>query len=83
MFTRKLEAQLRYQGIPYEWQYKGQANGAAIEARAGTRFIPILETPDDWFISDTIALGPFLHDRFDEVPVKPESPAQRLLYPER
>jgi len=22
MFTRKLEAQLRYQNIPYQWQYK-------------------------------------------------------------
>jgi glutathione S-transferase len=77
MFTRKLEAQLRYQGIPYQWQYKGQENGAAVESRAGTRFIPVLETPDGWFISDTISLGPLLHDRFHEIPVIPESSAQR------
>ena len=37
MFTRKLEAQLRYQGIPYQWQYKGHENGPAIEARDGRR----------------------------------------------
>jgi glutathione S-transferase len=77
MFTRKLEAQLRYQGIPYQWQYKSQADSAAIDARAGTRFIPVLTTPDGWVVSDTIALGPFLHDRFHEVPVIPPSPAQR------
>jgi len=77
MFTLKLEAQLRYQGIPYQWQFKSQANSAEIEARAGTRFIPTLTTPDGWCISDTIALGPFLHDRFHEAPVIPQGPAQR------
>ncbi|MGI9293312.1 MAG: hypothetical protein ACR2PS_04960 [Pseudomonadales bacterium] len=77
MFTRKLEAQLRYQGIPYERQIKTQENSAAIEARGGTRFIPLLQTPDGWLISDTIALGPFLHQRFNDVPVLPETPAQR------
>lgn len=77
MFTRKLEAQLRYQNIPYQWLYKSQENGAAIEARGGTRFIPLLQTPDGWHISDTIALGPMLNDRFHEVPVLPNSPAQR------
>ncbi|MDA9625462.1 glutathione S-transferase family protein [Luminiphilus sp.] len=77
MFTRKLEAQLRYQGIPYQWQYKCQENTAAIDARAGTRFIPVLTTPDGWFISDTIALGPLLHGRFHEVPVIPRTAAQR------
>lgn len=77
MFTRKLEAQLRYQGIPYEWQIKTQDNSAAIEARVSTRFIPLLQTPDGWYLSDTIALGPFLHQRFDDVPVLPETPAQR------
>lgn len=77
MFTRKLEAQLRYQRIPYQWQLKGKENSAEIEARGGTRFIPLLQTPDGWCISDTIALGPFLHQRFNNVPVLPETSAQR------
>lgn len=77
MFTRKLEAQLRYQKIPYQWQYKSQANTAEIDARAGTRFIPVLVTPDGWIVGDTISLGPFLHDRFHEIPVIPKTPAQR------
>ena len=28
MFTRKLESQLRYQGIPFEWQLKCRNNEA-------------------------------------------------------
>jgi len=77
MFTRKLEAQLRYQGIPYEWNYKSLEKAAAIEARAGTRFIPLLETPDGWLLNDTIAIGPMLHERFIDAPVIPATPALR------
>ncbi|MFB3078477.1 MAG: hypothetical protein ACE1Y4_10775, partial [Lysobacterales bacterium] len=77
MFTRKLEAQLRYQDIPYQWQYKTLESAAAIEARAGTRFVPLLETPDGWILNDTICIGPLLHERFTEAPVIPASAAQR------
>ena len=77
MFTRKLEAQLRYQGIPFQWQLKCSENEAGINARAGTHFIPILATPDGWMISDTISIGPMLHSRFNRVPVVPAGPAQR------
>ena len=56
MFTRKLEAQLCYQKIPYRWLIKSRENTEEIEARAGTRFIPALKTPDGWVVSDTIAL---------------------------
>jgi len=77
MFTRKLEAQLRYQSIPFEWNYKSMEKAPAIEARAGTRFIPLLETPDGWLLNDTIAIGPMLHERFAEAPVIPETPALR------
>ncbi len=77
MFTRKLEAQLCYQKIPYRWLIKSRENTDEIEARAGTRFIPALKTPDGWVVTDTIALGPFLHYRFNDVPVVPSDPAQR------
>ena len=79
MFTRKLEAQLRYQGIPYVWQYKTMASASEIEARAGTRFVPLLDTPDGWLLNDTISIGPMLHDRFSHQPVIPSSPNQRSL----
>jgi glutathione S-transferase len=77
MFTRKLEAQLRYQQIPYQWEIKSQEKAEAINARVGTNFIPALKTPDGWMINDTISIGPFLHDRFNDCPVIPDTAAQR------
>jgi len=79
MFTRKLEAQLRYQRIPHEWQYKTLERSSDLESRGGTRFIPLLKTPDGWLINDTIAIGPMLSDRFSEQPVVPASPVQRAV----
>lgn len=76
-FTRKLEAQLRFQQIPWHWHFKTQERTADIEARAGTHFIPLLMTPDKWMLNDTIAIGPMLNDRFHERPVIPTSPLQR------
>lgn len=77
MFSRKLEAQLRFQKIPWHWHFKTQERTAEIEARTGTHFIPALVTPEKWLIHDTIALGPFLHDRFHHTPVIPPTPLQR------
>jgi glutathione S-transferase len=77
MFTRKLEAQLRYQHIPYQWEIKNKENTESINSRVGTHFIPILKTPDGWMLIDTISIGPFLHDRFNNCPVIPSTPAQR------
>ena len=54
MFTRKMEAQLRYQNIPYEWKYKSMGDASELEKRAGTRFVPLLETPDGWLINESI-----------------------------
>ena len=77
MFTRKLEAQLRYQTIPYNWKIRTNENTEVISARAGTRFIPALATPDGWVINDTISIGPLLNDRFYQSPVIPYGPVQR------
>ncbi|MBT4522720.1 MAG: glutathione S-transferase family protein [Halieaceae bacterium] len=79
MFSRKLEAQLRFQDIPWKWRFKTQQRTAEVEARVGTHFIPALATPDNWIIHDTIALGPFLNDRFKLAPVIPSTPMQRGL----
>ena len=65
MFTRKLEAQLRYQHIPYQMGHSRAARILTLlTARVGTHFIPILTTPDGWMLNDTISIGPFLHDSF-------------------
>ncbi|MCB1843437.1 MAG: glutathione S-transferase C-terminal domain-containing protein [Halioglobus sp.] len=77
LFTRKLEAQLRFQDIAWHWQFKTQARAAELEARAGTHFIPLLRTPEKWLLNDTIAIGPLLHTRFGQAPVIPDTPVQR------
>ena len=76
-FTRKMEAQLRFQQIPWRYVFKTEERKTELEARAGTHFIPLLITPDKWLIHDTIAIGPMLSDRFRERLVIPESPLQR------
>ena len=68
MFSHKLEAQLRFQNIPWHWHFKTMERTPDIEARTGTHFIPALITPEKWMIHDTIALGPLLHDRFRNAP---------------
>jgi glutathione S-transferase len=76
-FSRKLEAQLRFQHIPWRWQFKTEQRKAVLEARAGTHFVPLLLTPDKWLIHDTITIGPLLSVRFRDRAVIPETPLQR------
>jgi len=76
-FTRKLEAQLRLQQVPWRYLFKTEERRAELEARAGTHFIPLLMTPDKWLIHDTIAIGPMLSNRFRERAVVPDTPLQR------
>jgi len=76
-FTRKLEAQLRFQQIPWRYLFKTEERKAALEAKVGTHFIPLLMTPDKWLIHDTIAIGPMLSDRFRKRAVVPDTPLQR------
>ncbi len=78
-FTRKLEAQLRFQLIPWHYQFKTEARRKELEAKAGTHFIPLLSTPDRWLLQDTISIGPFLNERFSAMPVIPDTPLQRAL----
>ena len=76
-FTRKLEAQLRCQQIPWRYLFKTEERKAELEAKAGTHFIPLLMTPDKWLIHDTIAIGPMLSERFKKRAVIPTTPLQR------
>lgn len=76
-FTRKLEAQLRFQQVPWRYLFKTEERKDELEAKAGTHFIPLLLTPDKWLLHDTIAIGPMLSARFSERAVVPETPLQR------
>jgi len=76
-FTRKLEAQLRFQQIPWHYLFKTEERRTTLEAKAGTHFVPLLMTPDKWLIHDTISIGPMLNERFKARAVIPETPLQR------
>lgn len=62
-FTRKLEAAMIFYGAEFQTRRKLDP---AIEARAGTHQIPVLNTPEDWMIADTTPLLGMLDGRFPE-----------------
>eukprot|EP01035_Chromulina_nebulosa_P056030 gene56030-biopygen39994 len=54
LFTRKLEAALRFYRAPFAFCSKGsQPDVKALEQRAGTHQVPLLQTPENWLLADT------------------------------
>ena len=71
LFTRKLEAALRFYGVPFAFHKKRTSpDRLAIEARAGTHQVPVLITPEGWALADTTPIIDLLDGRF---------PARRLF----
>lgn len=64
LFTRKLEAALIFYGADFTQQAKTPANAAELETRAGTHQVPVLQTPENWMISDTTPILSLLDGRF-------------------
>ena len=54
LFTRKLEAALRFYGAPHRMERKNEANREELESRARTHQVPVLHTPDNWMIASLI-----------------------------
>lgn len=70
LFTRKLEAALRFYGAPFEFRLKGDhPDPKLLELRAGTHQVPVLETPEGWMLADTTPILDLLDSRY---------PARRL-----
>jgi glutathione S-transferase len=70
LFTRKLEAAMRFYGAPFRLERKDEGNREELEARARTHQVPVLATPDGWMIADTTPILDLLDARF---------PARRLV----
>ncbi len=70
LFTRKLEAALRFYAAPFRFEVKGPDNSAEIETRSGTHQVPALRTPENWWVADTTPILTLLDARF---------PARRLI----
>ncbi len=80
LFTRKLEAALRFYGAPFGMQSKAGPRAAEVESRSGTHQIPVLETPENWMIADTTPLIALLDSRFPDRRLVPEGPLGVLVH---
>ncbi|MGE0486507.1 MAG: glutathione S-transferase family protein [Gammaproteobacteria bacterium] len=80
LFTRKLEAALAFKGIAYRFEIKDEARGAALEARAGTHQVPVLETPDGWWVADSTPQIRWLDALHPLMPMFPPGPAGVLVH---
>jgi glutathione S-transferase len=77
--TRKLEALVRYKGLPYEYRHEHARDRQKLEQRAGSRELPVLQTPEGWFLHDTSAIAMLLERLFPQTPILPPTPVQRMV----
>lgn len=77
-FTAKLRALMRVKEIRHRYQPKHGGLSQKLEARAGTRQIPVLETPEGWMVADTTPLAHLLEGWFPSRPVLPTNPVWRV-----
>ena len=64
LFTRKLEAAMRFYAADFVIEAKTAANRELIESRSATHQVPVLLTPENWMIADTTPLLRLLDARF-------------------
>ncbi len=79
LFTMKLDAALRFYGLPYEFKNKGRG-AKEIEQRAGTHQIPVLVTPENWPLADSTPIMDLLDQRFPTRRLFPEGPLGVLVH---
>lgn len=72
LFTRKLEAAMRFYRAPHTLVAKQPQAADEVAMRSGTHQVPVLHTPDGWMIADTTPILDLLDARF---------PARRLFPP--
>jgi glutathione S-transferase len=79
LFTRKLEAAMRFQGVPFRMEVKQPRNSDEIEQRSGTHQVPVLRTPENWMLSDTTPIIELLDARFPARRLVPDGPIGVLV----
>ena len=79
LFTRKLEAAMRFYGAPFRIEAKGPGNAEEVD-RARTHQVPVLRTPENWMIADTTPLLGLLDGRFPRRRLFPEGPLGVLVH---
>ncbi len=61
-FSRKLDAAMTWYGLPFEFVAKTMVVAADVEAKAGTRQVPVLVTPDGSHVPDTTPIMSMLDE---------------------
>ena len=80
LFTRKLEAALIFYGADFEFVSKRAVDAAMVETRAGTHQVPVLQTPENWMLSDTTPMIAMLDSRFPGRAMFPEGEQGALVH---
>ncbi|MFQ5347315.1 MAG: glutathione S-transferase family protein [Rhodothalassiaceae bacterium] len=73
-FTRKVLALLAYKGLPTDFRRKTLMVAPEVEARAGTRLMPVVVTPEGEWLWDSTPIAFAMERRFPESPVLPPTP---------
>ena len=76
--TQKLVCVFRCKRIPFAFEPRTAANHALLEQRAGTRSVPVVRTPDGWYLHDGRAITRLVEKLHAERPLVPKGPLQRL-----
>lgn len=80
LFTRKLEAALRFYDVPFRLAAKTADNGKRLEARSGSHQVPVFETPENWILADTTPILSLLDSRFPARRLFPKGAAGVLVH---
>ncbi len=74
-FTGKLEAYLRYKGIPYRRvELSSKSFRDIVLDNTGLMKMPAVETPDGVWLTDTTPMIQWFEDRYPHNPILPEDP---------
>jgi glutathione S-transferase len=80
LFTRKLEAALRFYGVPFRREDKTGENGPELESRSGTHQVPVLRTPENWMLADTTPILTLMDARVPARRLFPNGPLGVLVH---
>lgn len=80
LFTRKLEAALRFYDAPFRVEIKTAENGPELESRSGSHQVPVFRTPENWMLADTTPILDLLDARFPSRRLFPEGPLGVLVH---
>jgi glutathione S-transferase len=80
LFTRKLEAALRFYAAPFRVEPKDAENGPELESRSGSHQVPVLRTTENWMLADTTPILGLLDARFPARRMFPLGPQGVLVH---